>query len=122
MPIKTPTRTAMEEPDDSRKKSVNDTRIIDAVIGNLSLEDSDNNRNDDIDERLLDAAVEKIVNSALFTVGDQWLTVRQVMRILQISDIHTIHRYIHTGKLKAQYVGGKYLILKSDLVAFMNGR
>ena len=51
-------------------------------------------------------------------MGEELLTVQQVMDIIKVAD-ETVYRYIRTGKLKAVRVGGLWRVPQSALDEFL---
>jgi len=56
-----------------------------------------------------------------YTVETNFLNVKEVSACLRLSAL-TIYRYISEKKLKAIHIGGRYLIEKSSLNEFIEGR
>lgn len=56
----------------------------------------------------------------LFSGEVELLKVEDIAKTLNVN-LETIRRYIRQGKLKAQKIGRRYYVSKSNIIAFCNG-
>lgn len=85
--------------------------------------DGDNDKNKGNNKHIIDQLIMSVIGSSPIIGNDEPMTVEQATHFLGYRDVHVVLGLIEKGQLKAHRVGKKrWLIWKSDLIAYINSR